>query len=139
MPKSTISKISDITGTLYSELLSSGAINKKDEIVKPQMFIDIIEHKEQELQKFVPEVENEAGVVTDRYTADILSGYFSQLQEMKETMSVRPDWDSKDPKAIAIEEKMMRPSEPSKFIKGIKNLFLKLRNNKTRTNPSNER
>lgn len=131
MQKSIINQMSDIIGKFHSDLLSSGTINDKGEVIKPQMFIDIIEHTEKELQKFEPEVEDEAGVVTDRYAADILSTYFYKLQRMKETMSLHPDQGPEDPKAIAIEERMMRPSRPSRFVIGIKKFFRKLHGKKT--------
>ena len=129
MKKTTAEKIHDIAKTLNSELLSAGAINKKGDIVKPQMFLDIIEHKESELNKFYKDVESEEGVTTDKYALNILEKYLWNLKEMKENMSVQPEEHKP-------EEEMMQPSKPSAFKMGIKKLFGKIRSklNPTKNN-----
>ena len=135
MKKTTIDQIHDVAKTLNSELLSSGAIDKKGDIVKPQMFLDIIEHKESELNKFYKEVESEEGVVTDKYALNILENYLWNLKEMKETMSVRPEENGpENPTKTDPEEKMMQPSKQSAFKTGVKKLFGKI---KSKLNPTN--
>ena len=133
--KTTVEQIHDIAETLHSELINAGAINKKGEIVKPQMFLDIIEHKESELNKFYKEVESEEGVITDKYALNILENYLWNLKEMKETMSVNFDEKkSKDPTKKDPEKEMMAPSKPSAFKTGMKKLFGKI---KSKINPTN--
>ncbi|MBR5904550.1 MAG: hypothetical protein IKZ49_03390 [Alphaproteobacteria bacterium] len=136
MPEKTIiEQIHDIMDTLRSELLSAGAINGNDDIIKPQMFIDIIEHKESELGKFDKEVEDEAGVVKDRTAFNILENYYWNLGRMKEQMSLHPeDRDPEDPTQIDPEAEMMKPTKPSAFKTGIRKLLGKL---KGRFIPSN--
>jgi len=133
--KTTTEQIHEIAETLRSELLSAGAIDANDEVIKPQMFLDIIEHKESELRRFNSEVENEAGVVTDRYAFNILENYYLIFEQMKEQMSLHPTaMEPEDPTQIDPEAEMMKPSKPSAFRNGIRKLFGKI---KTKISPTN--
>ena len=123
MSQTTIAKAHKIANDLHSDLLKTGAIDAQDNIIKSQMFIDIIEHAESELKKLIPEVENEAGVTIDRNGANIVYNYVYIFNEMKETMSVNPEILKTMPK----EEQIMPEKTPSSFKTGIKKMFGKIK------------
>lgn len=126
MSQTTIAKAHKIARELHSDLLKTGAIDAKNNVIKTQMFIDIIEHAESELNKLMPEVENEAGVTIDRNGANIIYNYLSIFNEMKETMSVHPE----TLRAMPDEEEQITPEQPKKpgsYKSGIKKIFGKIK------------
>lgn len=124
MAQTTIEKAHKIARDLYSDLSTTGTIDAQDNIVKTQLFIDIIEHAESELNKLVPEVESEAGVTIDRNAANIIYNYLSIFNEMKETMSVHPEM----ARIPAEQEHVTKhPKKPTSFKSGIKKMFGKIK------------
>ena len=89
MYKDVEQKLDAITDSLRQDLLKSGAINDKEEIVKPQTFIDIIEHKENQVNKLFAMVEKD-GVVADKNGANLIYSRLHILSDMKEKMSMSP-------------------------------------------------
>ena len=137
MNQTTIAKAHKIAIELYSDLLKTGAIDAKHNVIKTQMFIDIIEHAESELNKLMPEVENEAGVTIDRNGANVIYNYISIFNEMKETMAVNPE----TLRAMPDEEKQITPEQPKKpgsYKSGIKKIFGKIKSKFTPTTEKTE-
>jgi hypothetical protein len=126
MSQTTIAKAHKIARELHSDLLNTGAIDKQDNVIKAQMFIDIIEHAESELNKLIPEVENEAGVTIDRNGANIVYNYISIFTEMKETMSVHPEM-ARIPQEQEHATKSATAKTPAPFQSGIKKMFNKIK------------
>ena len=124
MSQTTIAKAHKIARELHSDLLSTGAIDAQDNVIKAQMFIDIIEHAESELNKLIPEVENEAGVTIDRNGANIVYNYISIFTEMKETMSVHPEM-ARIPQEHATKPATAKTPKP--YQSGIKKIFDKIK------------
>ena len=131
MSQTTIAKAHKIAKDMYSDLVNSKAIDAKDNVIKSQMFIDIIEHAESELNKLVPEVENEAGVVIDRDAANIVYNYFDIFKEMKQTMSVHPELvhTQSEPEEFVTK----KPKTSGAFKTGIKKMFGKIKSKFTPT------
>lgn len=130
MSQTTIAKAHKIARDMHSELVNTGAIDAKDNVIKSQMFIDIIEHAESELNKLVPEVESEAGVIIDRNAANIVYNYFNIFKEMKQTMSVHPELGH----TSSEEEFATKQQKKSgSFKSGIKKMFGKIKSKFTPT------
>lgn len=129
MSQTTIAKAHKIARDMHSELVNTGAIDAKNNVVKSQMFIDIIEHAESELNKLVPEVESEAGVVIDRNAANIVYNYFDIFKEMKQTMSVHPELGHTSSEEFVTKES----KAPRAFKSGIKKMFGKIKSKFTPT------
>lgn len=135
MSKTLIEKITEVGESLHAELKSTRTIDANDNILKPQMFIDIISHKEDELRKFYAEVENEAGVITDRNAFNILEKYMWHFGEMKEKMSMTPEEQEPTEESLIEKETAEETSvKPSAFKAGIKRLFGKIKAKITPTN-----
>jgi hypothetical protein len=125
MTQTVIEKANKIARNLHSDLLKTGAIDAQGNVIKSQMFIDIIEHAESELNKLIPEVENEAGITTNRNGANILYNYISIFNEMKETMSVHPEI-NRVPEEEHITQ-VTSTKTPKTFQSGIKNILSKIK------------
>ena len=137
MSQTTIAKAHKIARELHSDLLKTGAIDTQDNVIKAQMFIDIIEHAESELNKLIPEVENEAGVTIDRNGANIVYNYISIFTEMKETMSVHPEM-ARIPQEQEHATKPATAKTPGSYKFGIKKIFGKIKSKFTPTTEKTE-
>ena len=137
MSQTTIAKAHKIARELHSDLLKTGAIDAKHNVIKTQMFIDIIEHAESELNKLIPEVENEAGVTIDRNGANIVYNYISIFTEMKETMSVHPEM-ARIPQEQEHATKPATAKKPGSYKSGIKKIFSKIKSKFTPTTEKTE-
>ena len=111
--------LNKITASLVPDLLKTGAIDKANQIVKPQMFLDIIEQKESEIYALTKYVEDEAGVTVDRNGANLIHDRLYTLQKMKEEMTLTPFEKSFEPEP-AVEN---QAKTPSKFKAGIRKFF----------------
>lgn len=130
MSQTTIAKAHKIARDMHSDLSKSGAIDAHDNVIKSQMFIDIIEHAESELNKLVPEVESEAGVIIDRNAANIVYNYFDIFKEMKQTMFVHPELGHTSSEEEFTTE---QPKKSGSFKSGIKKMFGKIKSKFTPT------
>ena len=129
MSQTTIAKAHKIATDMRSDLVNSSAIDAQGNIIKAQMFINIIEHAESELNKLLPEVESEAGVVIDHDAANIVYNYLSIFNEMKQTMSVYPS----DHAPSREEFTTKQPKTSGAFKSGIKKMFGKIKSKFTPT------
>lgn len=85
----TEKKLDDIFNSLIPDLLKSATIDKKYNILKPQVFLDIVEQKEKEINKLLALTE-ENGSTVDRNAANRIYSVLQILSDMKEKMSVKP-------------------------------------------------
>ena len=114
-------KSNKIMESLIPDLLKSGAIDGKHRIVKNQMFLDIIEYKEQEINELFDLVEKN-GVITDRNGSEIIYGKLRILKDMKTKMSLTPY-------KTEFKVKQKEPTKTSGFQSGIFNIFRRSKKN----------
>ena len=121
-------KLNKIYDSLIPNLLASGAINENHDIVKPQVFLYIIEKIESDINRLFMLVE-ENGSITDKYGAELIYARLRVLSDMKEKMSV-------EPYKVKFEHKAAEQKPASKFRIGLFNIFKK---SKSAQKPSAEK
>lgn len=103
MAKEPNSKLDDVQENTIAELLKSGIINDKDEILDKEAFVKFIDARMKKLDSMIESTIKD-GVVVDQYTNNLLETEYGYLKEMKKQMAVKPFSGSAYPSTDHMEE-----------------------------------
>lgn len=114
-------KINDVLKQFKTELKASKVVDEAGNVNDKKAFSKLVDHAIKRLNDLEPNIASEAGVVTDRYGAEILYANIQSLQDMKQRGSLKP---------VDVSESLRRGAEKEedflkskKFFGGIFNVF----------------
>lgn len=114
-------KIDDVLKQFKTELKTSKVVDEAGNVNDKKAFAKLVDQSIKRLTDLESHIASEAGVVTDRYGAEILYANIQSLKDMKQAGSLSPSATSESLRRGAENEEDFLKSK--KFFGGIFNLF----------------
>jgi len=119
-------EIEKVLKQFKTELKASKVVDKDNNVTDKKAFAKLIDQNIKRLNDLEKYVANEAGVITDRYGADVLFSNVQLLKDMKQNGSLNPNVNTESIRQGQKNEEE-RFSKQHKLFGGISNLFNKFK------------